>query len=83
VNAKSICGAPGNANSFHDLLRNPSVEIPAISSCFNASGRGVPVGLLPALYAVNVPPIFIARWFRIASARIDRAEFPVHKNKTL
>jgi hypothetical protein len=34
----------------------------------------------PALYAVKVGLPFL---FRMASAIIERAEFPVHKNKTL
>src|ERR1017187_10811908 len=80
VKTKFICGAPGAENSSHDLLRSPCVAIPADSSCFNASGRGVPDGWLPALYAVKLP---LALWFMIASAMIERAEFPVHRNNTL
>ncbi len=45
-----------------------------------ASGRTEPDGWLPALYAVKFgQPL----WFMRASAMIERAEFPVHRNKTL
>jgi hypothetical protein len=50
------------------------------SSSANARGCTAPFGWLPALKALNLP---LARWFRIDSARMLRAEFPVHKNKTL
>jgi len=76
----NIIGAPGAANSSHDLLRKPSVSMPADSICLSASGRGAPEGRLPALYAVKAP---FPRWFRIASAMIERAEFPVQRNRTL
>ena len=49
VKTKSITGAPGTANSSHDLLRNPSVEIAADVICQRASERTSPVGWLPAL----------------------------------
>jgi hypothetical protein len=45
-----------------------------------ASGRTTPDGWLPALYAVKFG---IPLRFMIASAMIERAEFPVHKNNTL
>jgi hypothetical protein len=80
VKTKSSFGAPGAANSSHDLLRSPAVEIPADSIWLSASGRGCPDGWLPALYAVNLP---LPLRFRIASAMIDRAELPVHRNRTL
>jgi hypothetical protein len=44
VKTKFILGASGAANSSHDLLRSPSAVSPAISSCFNASGRTFPDG---------------------------------------
>src|SRR5580693_10455055 len=80
VKTKSSLGAAGWANSSQVLLRRPAVEICAISSCFRASGRSAPEAWLPALKAVNRgPPL----WFRIASAMMERAEFPVQRNKTL
>jgi hypothetical protein len=39
-----------------------------------------PAGLLPALRARNFPAPSL---FRIASAMIERAEFPVQRNSTL
>jgi hypothetical protein len=80
VNTKSILGAPGAANSSQLLLRNPSVEIPACCSWRMANGWTTPCGWLPALYAVNRG---FPLWFKIPSARIDRARFPVHKKSTL
>src|SRR6202142_2999655 len=80
VNTKFIWGALGFANSSQLLLRRLSVGRCAVSSCLTASGLTKPEGWLPALYAVKVGrPL----WLRIASAMIDRAEFPVHKNSTL
>ena len=80
VKTKSRLGAPGCANSSQLLLRSPVVGKCAASSCRNASGRTVPVGWLPALYPVKCGwPL----WFRTASAMMERAEFPVHKNSTL
>ena len=55
VKMKSICGASGSANSSQDLLRRPSVGMPALRSCSRASGRTLPVGWLPALNAANAP----------------------------
>ena len=79
VKTKSSFGAPGKENSSHVLLRNPSVGKCAISSCLKDSGRTLPVGRLPALWAVKFGwPLKL----RIASAMMERAEFPVQRNKT-
>ena len=40
----------------------------------------MPEGWLPALYALNE---FLPLKFKSASAMMDRAEFPVHKKRTL
>ena len=56
------------------------METCAVSSCFSASGRTFPVGKLPALYAEKLG---LPLWFMMASAMMERAEFPVHRNKTL
>jgi hypothetical protein len=63
--------------SSHDLLRSPSVLIPATSICRDASGRTVPEGWLQAL-KVGAPLRFM-----IASAMMDRLELPVQRNETL
>jgi hypothetical protein len=62
------------------LLRTPAVEKCAASNCFSASGRTFPVGRLPALKAVKIG---LPLRFMIASAMIDRAEFPVQRKSTL
>jgi hypothetical protein len=80
VKTKSNWRDPGSENSFQALLRSPVVEICATSSCRSASGRTMPEGWLPALYAVNAG---FRLEFSIASAMMERAEFPVHRNKTL
>src|SRR5208283_4543600 len=80
VKTKFIRGAPGLANSSQLLLRRPATGKPATSSCFSASGLTRPVGWLPALKAWKLG---LPRWFKIASARMERAEFPVQRNSTL
>src|SRR6266704_2927292 len=80
VNTKSIFGAPGFANSSQLLLRKPSVGRRAISTCLSASERTTPEGWLPALCPVKKGLPFP---LRIASAMIERAEFPVHRKRTL
>jgi hypothetical protein len=80
VKTKSSLGAPGPENSSQLLLRSPSIGICAASSRFSAYARTEPEGWLPALYAVNRGfPLKL----RIASAMIERAEFPVQRNRTL
>src|SRR6266700_3045409 len=80
VKTKFMCGAVGPANSSQLLLRKSLVDKCATSISLSASGRTTPDGWLPALYAVkNGLPLPL----RMASATIDRAEFPVHKNSTL
>jgi hypothetical protein len=80
VNTKSILGAPGRVNSSQLLLRRPLAGIPARASSLSASGRTVPEGCLPALKAVKAG---LPLKLRMASAMIERAEFPVHRNSTL
>src|SRR5256885_11249421 len=77
---KFIFGESGLANSSQLLLCKPAVGNCAASSVFSATGFTRPAGWLPALYAVKCGFPF---WLRMASARIERAEFPVHRNKTL
>ena len=62
------------------LLRASAVGRFAASSSSNASGRTLPEGWLPALQAVKrgLPQRFI-----MASAVIVRAEFAVHRKRTL
>jgi hypothetical protein len=80
VKTKWSWGASGFTNSSHDLLENPSVLSPAAAICLSASGRTMPAGWLPALYAVKLA---LPLQFMMASAMMDRAELPVHKNNTL
>src|ERR1700721_3548272 len=54
VKTKFIWGAPGLENSSQLLLRAFSVGRLAARSCLSASGLTVPVGMLPALYAVKL-----------------------------
>src|SRR5260370_29879552 len=80
VMTKCILGAPGLVNSSQLLLRARVAGKSASSSSCKAYGLTRPAGRLPALkpWKVGAP-----RWFRMASARIERAEFPVHRNRTL
>jgi len=80
VKTKSIFGAVGFANSSQLLLRKSTVGSFAVSSIFSALGFTRPAGWLPALYAIKFGFPF---WLRMASARIERAELPVQRNKTL
>src|SRR6266404_1121542 len=80
VKTKFIFGESGFANSSQLLLCKPAVGSFAASSVFSATGFTRPAGWLPALYAAKFG---LPREFRITSARIERAEFPVHRNKTL
>src|SRR5215469_7545016 len=80
VNTKSILGASGLANSFQSLLRKPVVDSFALSISISAAGWTLLFGWLPALHAVKLGNPFR---FMIASAMIERAEFPVQRNKTL
>ena len=80
VKTKSMGGAPGEENSSQDLLRRLAVLNPAFSSWRIASGRTAPDGWLPALKAVKLgKPL----WLMMASAMMERAEFPVQRNNTL
>src|ERR1700694_1875785 len=80
VKTKSIWGASGFANSSQHLLRRPSVGARESSICFSASGRTIPDGWLPALNAKKLGRPFR---LRMASAMMERAEFPVHRKRTL
>jgi hypothetical protein len=44
-----ISGAPGRANSSHDLLRTWLTSMPALPSASSAQGLMRPLGVLPAL----------------------------------
>jgi hypothetical protein len=80
VITKSKCGASGFTNSSQLLLRKPVVGSLAFSICRSAVGWILPLGWLPALKAVKFgEPLLL----RIASAMMDRAEFPVQRNRTL
>src|SRR5262249_32579691 len=80
VKTKSSFGEPGCANSSHDLLRQPVGGSFASWSCSNASRRTAQLGWLPALKAVKLG---LPLCFKIASAMMERAEFPVQRNRTL
>src|SRR3989344_2690600 len=78
---RSMCGAPGAANSSQLLLRSPSVGMPARASACRPSGWGcwLSRGLLPAEQALKRPsPMALSK----ASARMLRAELCVHRNST-
>src|ERR1700722_20977806 len=80
VNTKFMVAAPGMENSSQLLLRAASTGRSASCNCLIASGRTLPEGELPALYAVKCGSRLP---LRIASAIIDRAELPVQRNRTL
>src|SRR5262245_30810 len=80
VKMKSMCGASGVANAVQLFETNPEVGNPRRVSSLSANGCTSPLGRLPAEKALNLPSPSL---LRIASAMIDRAEFPVHKNSTL
>jgi hypothetical protein len=90
-----ICNAPMHADrsalphraslgcrriANQDLERNAPVGWPLAFSSSRANRFGVPLGWLPAEKARNLP---LPNLFKIASARIDRAELAVHKTRTL
>src|SRR5659263_204269 len=62
----------------HDLLAYPAVAMRWRASKASERGCTVPLGWLPALRACQ--PLG-ARWLKVASARIERQEFPVHKKR--
>src|SRR6185312_2725434 len=80
VKMKSKSGAPGLANSSHDLDRNSDTAKPRPRNSLRVLGFTSPLGWLPALQARNPGPPTL---FKIASAIMDRAELPVHRNRTL
>ena len=61
-----------------ELLGSVGAGLAARAVCAVVVVRG-PSGL-PAEHPAKSPP---ARWFSVASARIERAELPVHRNNTL
>lgn len=73
-------GAPGLANSSQFLLRAAQDWHVGGLQLLEGLGRTVPAARLPALYALKLGLPFK---FRSAPAMIERAELPVHKNKTL
>src|SRR5690606_15579005 len=79
VTTRSIGAASVVANSSQDLLRSLAVGMPSSASCANANGLTAPAGRLPALKASKRRP---AQARRVASARMLRAELPVHRNNT-
>src|SRR3954452_13057825 len=80
VKMKSNFGAPALANSSHDLERKPVTSKPRPLSSASVCGFTWPLGWLPALHARKRPAPTL---FKIASAIIERAELPVHRNSTL
>src|SRR5262245_48781242 len=80
VKMKSIRGASGVANTVQLFEAKPLVGSPKRSSSSSASRCTSPFGRLPAENALNRPSPSL---LRIASAIMDRAEFPVHKKSTL
>src|SRR5487761_1976964 len=80
VNTKSRCGAPAAANSSQLLLRRPAVPRFCCCSSSIANGFTLPAGWLPALNPRKRP---LPMPLRMASARMLRAELPVHRNRTL
>jgi hypothetical protein len=70
----------GDANSSEPLLRKPVAGHPADSSKRVAFGLTRPVGWLPA---VNARKFGLPLLFKMASAKMERAEFPVQRNSTL
>ena len=48
--------------------------------CLQGERINAPIGALPALYAENLPA---PKWLRRRSAKMLRAELPVHRNRTL
>src|SRR5688500_17043827 len=80
VKRNSRSAAPGAANSSQLLDRSPSVGKPRSRRISIAMGWTSPLGKLPAENARKRPsPSRLSS----ASARIERAELPVHRNRTL
>src|SRR5262249_18526560 len=80
VKMKSSCGAPGLANSSQDFDRKSEAWKPRPSTIGTAWGLTRPAGVEPAEKALTrPPPSLLSR----ASARIERAELPVQRKRTL
>ena len=80
VKTKLRFGAPGFANSSQLLLRSPPWAGEPLRVASAPRDEQIPAGWLPALYAMKLGrPLR----FRMASAMIERAELPVHRNSTL
>jgi len=80
VKTKSRAGAPARSNSLQLFDRSPEMSWPRAFSTSSAIGWTLPWGWLPALYARI---LFSPSRFRMASARMLRAEFPVQRNSAL
>jgi hypothetical protein len=80
VKTKSIFGEPGVANSSHDFERAKGVSSFRFFRSSMANGWTSPLGWDPAENALKRSPPSLPR---MASARIERAEFPVQRNRTL
>jgi hypothetical protein len=70
----AVIGWPGQIGQVSPAALSQTVNTKSMK------GATRPFGWLPALYAQNFPPPIL---LRTASAMIDRAEFPVHRNSTL
>ena len=73
-------GAPRRENSSQLLLRKPVVEMPASLKLLQRFGTNRPRRMTSGAVAVKTG---FPLWLRIASAMMERAEFPVHRNRTL
>src|SRR5262249_283005 len=68
------------SNSCHDLLRASLASIPnRPRKTISVYGFTTPVGFAPALYDSNRPPPSLRRKY---SAKMLRAELPVHRKRT-
>src|SRR5574343_651906 len=72
----TISGVTGSASQ--DLLAQSLASMPSAASSASERGCTSPVGWLPALSARQPAG---ARWLKVASARMERQELPVHKNR--
>src|SRR5260221_6014678 len=79
VKTKSMTGASARANSSQDLLRACGSGMRSLSSSWSVSGCTSPLGKEPALWPRKRPR---PQWLISASARMLRAELPVHRKRT-
>src|SRR5690606_8885792 len=80
VMTRSIGSASGPANSCQLFERRPSAGRPVARSTSSAIGCGSPFGWLPTENARKRPS---PMWLSSDSARIERAELPVQRNRTV